>query len=121
MSLIIRLLVVALGLWVAAAVVPGVAIRDLKTLFLAALLLGVVNAFIRPLAILLTLPFTLITLGLFILVINAALFGLVAWFLPGFDVHGFWAAFFGSLVVSVVGWFASAFIGKGGRKRWTSR
>ncbi len=108
MGLIIRILIVALGLWLASAIVPGVAIADLKTLLLAALLLGVVNAFVRPVVVILTLPLTLLTLGLFILVINAALFGLVATLLPGFVVHGFWAAFFGALVVSVVGWFASA-------------
>jgi len=114
-GLITRILVVALGLWLAARIVPGVEVRDLETLLLAALLLGIVNAVIRPLLILITLPLTLITLGLFILVINAAMFGLVALFLKGFQVHGFWAAFWGALVVSVVSWFASAFTGRRGQ------
>jgi putative membrane protein len=113
-GLITRILVVALGLWLAARIVPGVEVRDLETLLLAALLLGIVNAVIRPLVILITLPLTLITLGLFILVINAAMFGLVALLLKGFHVHGFWAAFWGALVVSVVSWFASAFTGRRG-------
>ncbi len=101
MGLIARIVVVGLGLWVASAVVPGVHIRDLETLVLAALLLGIANAVVRP-----------------IVVINAAMFGLVSVFLHGFVVHGFFAAFWGALVVSVVGWFASIFIGKKGRLKW---
>ena len=115
MGLLLRFIIVALGLWLASAVVPGVHIRDLWTLVLAALLLGIVNAVVRPIVILITLPLTLITLGLFILVINAALFGLVSVFLHGFVVHGFMAAFWGALVVSVVSWVASIFVGKRGR------
>jgi putative membrane protein len=118
MGLIARILVVALGLWVASKLVPGVEIRGPETLILAALLLGIANAVIRPIVILITLPLTLLTLGLFVLVINAAMFGLVSAFLHGFVVHGFWAAFWGALVVSVVGWFASVFIGKRGRMKW---
>ncbi len=118
MGLIARIVVVGLGLWIASVVVPGVHIRDLETLALAALLLGIANAVVRPIVILITLPLTLITLGLFILVINAAMFGLVSVFLHGFVVHGFFAAFWGALVVSVVGWFASIFIGKRGRLKW---
>jgi putative membrane protein len=114
-GLVARIVVVALGLWVASQVVPGVHIVDLETLVLAALFLGVANAIVRPIIILVTLPLTLITLGLFILVINAALFGLVSFFLHGFIVHGFWAAFWGALVVSLVSWFASIFIGKRGQ------
>jgi putative membrane protein len=118
MGLIARIVVVALGLWIASRIVPGVEIRDLETLLLAALLLGIANAIVRPILIFVTLPLTLLTLGLFILVINAAMFALVSLFLHGFVVHGFGAAFFGALVVSVVGWFASVFIGKRGRVKW---
>ena len=118
MGLIARIVVVGIGLWVASVIVPGVHVRDLETLILAALLLGVANAVVRPIVILVTLPLTLITLGLFVLVINAAMFGLVSVFLHGFVVHGFFAAFWGALVVSVVGWFASIFIGKKGRLKW---
>lgn len=114
-ALITRVVIVALGLWLASRIVPGVRIRDFETLILAALLLGGANAVIRPLVILVTLPLTLMTLGLFILVINAALFGLVSLFLHGFVVHGVLAAFWGSLVVTVVSWFASAFFDKRGR------
>jgi putative membrane protein len=63
---------------------------------------------VRPVAFVLTLPITIVTLGIFLLVLNAAMFALVAWLLPGFTVSGFWAALFGWLIVSIVGWFASS-------------
>ncbi len=112
MGFLIRLVINALGLWLAAELVPGITIRDATTLVLAALLMGVVNALIRPVAVVLTLPLTVMTLGIFLLVVNAALFALVAWMLPGFAVSGFWAALLGWLIVSVVSWAAAA-IGKG--------
>jgi putative membrane protein len=112
---LLRLLVTAFGLWVASAIVPGVSITGVWTLVFAALLLGIVNAVIRPIALILTFPFTLITLGLFILVINAAMFSLVALMVDGFHLSGFWAAFLGALVVSITSWLASAFIGPRGR------
>lgn len=111
-SFLIRLLINALGLWLAAEIIPGIVISSPGTLILAALLLGVVNALVRPVAIVLTLPITIVTLGIFLLIVNAAMFALVAWLLPGFEVSGFWAALLGWLVVSVVGWFAASFIGR---------
>jgi putative membrane protein len=112
---ILRVLIGALSLWVASAIVPGVDIRGGATLLIAAILLGVVNALVRPLVVLLTLPLTLLTLGLFLLVVNAAMFGLVAAFLDGFHVSGFWAALFGAIVVSITSWLASSFIGSDGK------
>ena len=112
---LIRLLIVALGLWLASVLVPGIAITGVWTLLGAALLLGLVNAIMRPLLVLLTLPITILTLGLFLLVINAAMFALVAWVFDGFYIAGFWPALFGSIIVSVTGWLASAFIGPRGR------
>ena len=88
---LIRALVVAVGLWLASKM-GLVAFNSTGTLIAAALLLGVVNAFVRPIIIILTLPITLITLGLFLLVINALMLMLVSWFLPGFLVAGFWPA-----------------------------
>src|SRR5690606_24662384 len=78
------------------------------TLILAALVMGIVNALVKPLAVVLTLPITIVTLGIFLLVVNAAMFALVAWILPGFSVSGFWAALFGWLIVSVVSCVASS-------------
>jgi len=111
----LRWLVGALGLWLASAVVPGIQVEGVSTLLLAALALGLVNAFVRPLLILLTLPLTLVTLGLFLLVINAALFWLVSVFFSGFIVHGFIAALGGAIVTGLVSWFASGFIGAAGK------
>lgn len=112
---VVRLLINAVGLWVAAAIVPGIAFTGPWTLLFAALLVGVVNALIRPIVVVLTLPLTIVTLGVFLLVVNAAMFGLVAWMLPGFTVDGFFAALFGWLIVSVVSWVASWLIGPKGR------
>lgn len=104
-----------LGLYLASALVPGVAISGTGTFILAAVLLGLVNAFVRPVAFLLTLPITLLTLGLFLLVLNAAMFGLVAALLDGFVVSGFWAAVFGALIVGITSTIASWYIGPNGR------
>jgi putative membrane protein len=109
-AFLIRLLINALGLWLAATIVPGIAIQGVGTLILAALVMGVVNALVRPVAFILTLPITIVTLGIFLLVLNAAMFALVAWVLPGFTVSGFWAALLGWLIVSIVSWFASSFV-----------
>ena len=94
---------------------PGVDIKGGWTLLFAALWLGIVNALLRPIVLLITLPFTLITLGLFILVVNAAMFGLVAALLDGFKLSGFGAALLGAIVVSITSWLASSFIGPKGR------
>jgi putative membrane protein len=109
-AFLIRLLINALGLWLAAAIVPGIVIQGTGTLVLAALLMGVVNALVRPVAFVLTLPITILTLGIFLLILNAAMFALVAWLLPDFTVSGFLAALLGWLIVSIVSWFASSFI-----------
>ena len=111
---LLRLLIGALGLWLASSIVSGLHVAGPGTLIVAALLLGVVNALVRPLLILLTLPITVITLGLFLLVINAAMLGLVALLLPGFTITGFVPALLGSIVVSLTGWVASWFIGPRG-------
>ena len=114
LGFVLRLLVVALGLWLASVLVPGIEVRGVWTLLGAALLLGLVNAIVRPLVILLTLPITVITLGLFLLVINAGMLALVAWLFDNFHIAGFWSALFGAIVVSLTGWIASYFIGPRG-------
>ncbi len=112
---ILRAVIAAMGLWLATNVVDGISINSPLTLLLAGALLGVVNAIVRPVAVVLTFPITIVTIGLFLLVINAGMLGLVAWLLPGFGVSGFRAALLGSLVVSVTGWIGSWFIGPKGR------
>ena len=102
LGFLIRASIVALGLWLATVWVNGVSIDTPATLILAGVLLGIVNSIVRPIAILLTLPMTIVTLGLFLLVINAGMVALVAWILPGMHVADFWSAFWTSVLVSLV-------------------
>ena len=112
---ILRMAIGAFGLWLAAKIVPGMTIQGMGNLVGASLLLGIVNAVVRPLAVLLTLPFTILTLGLFLLAVNAAMLGLVAALLDGFALAGFGSALLGSIVVSLTGWIASWYVGPTGR------
>jgi len=112
---IVRMLVTAVGLWLASLIVRPMHFSSFWVLIGAALLLGIVNAVIRPLILLLTLPITILTLGLFLLIVNAAMLGLVAAILPGFTLGGFFPAVFGSIIVGVTSWLASWFIGSRGR------
>ncbi|HEY6853573.1 MAG TPA: phage holin family protein [Gemmatimonadales bacterium] len=110
-----RLVITALGLWLAATIVHGVSFAGVGALVAAALVLGIVNAVIRPILLFLTLPITLLTLGCFIFVVNGISLALVAWVVPGFHIAGLGAAMLGALVVSVTSWFASSFVGHSGR------
>ena len=113
---ILRACITAIGLWVATRLVSGIRIDDPATLVHAGLLLGVVNAIVRPIAILLTLPLTILSLGLFLLVINTAMVGLVAAMLPGFHIPGgFWSAFGTAFIVWITGWLGSSLIGSRGK------
>ncbi len=112
---VIRMLITMLGLVFASGILPGVTISGTGSLLLAAILLGFVNAFVRPVAFLLTLPITILSLGLFLLVLNAAMFGLVAVMLENFVVAGFWSAIFGALIVSITSTVGSWYIGPDGR------
>ena len=112
---LIRAVVVGIGLWLAAQIVPGIEFRSTESLIAAALLLGIVNAFVRPIIVILTLPITLVTLGLFLLVINALMIELVAYFLKGFMVAGFWSAIGAAIVVGLTSWVMSGWIGPRGR------
>ena len=94
----------AVSLWVTAYLVPGVTVRSTSALIVAALVLGLVNALVRPVLTILTLPITILTLGLFYLVVNGIAFGLAAAVTPGFDVAGFGSAILGALLLSVVSW-----------------
>jgi putative membrane protein len=115
LGFLFRAAIVALGLWLATVWVKGIVIDSPSTLLLAGILLGMVNSIVRPIAIVLTLPMTVATLGLFLLVINAGMVALVAWMLPGMHVAGFWSAFWTAVVVSLVSMVGSWFIGPKGR------
>jgi putative membrane protein len=108
---LVRALVAAAGLWLAAEWLDGLNFRDGLTLLMAAVLLGLVNAFVRPLVVLLTLPLTVLTVGLFLLVVNAAMLGLVALVLPGFSIDGFGTALLAVLIVGVVSGIGMAIVG----------
>jgi putative membrane protein len=112
MSFLAHWLVVAVALWVTTEMVPGVSVSSYTTLALAALVLGLVNALVRPVMVIVTLPLTIITLGLFYLVVNGLAFGLAAALVPGFDVTSFGTAVLGALVVSLVSWGISLLSGK---------
>lgn len=109
-QLLLRWLVLALGVMLATRLVHGIRCDDGITLLTVVVLLSFFNAIIRPLLVLFTLPFIIVTMGLGLVVINALLFLLVGRIVEGFQVAGFWAAVWGSLVVSVTNWLASAFI-----------
>jgi putative membrane protein len=117
MHFLVRVLLNAVALLVAAWLVPGIQISGPAATILAGLLLGVVNALVRPVLLLLTLPFTLLTLGLFIFVVNAMCFALTAALVPGFRVSGFMAALLGSIVVSIVSWVLNALVADTNERR----
>jgi putative membrane protein len=115
-AFVLRALISALGLWVATRWVSGIRIDNPGTLVLAGLLLGVVNAVVRPLLVILTLPITILSLGFFLLIVNTAMIALVAAMLPGFHIPGgFWSAFATALIVWITGWLSSWLIGPRGR------
>ena len=106
---IVRWATVAISLWVATQVVSGIEVRSFTTLAVAALVLGFVNACVRPVLAFFAFPITLATLGLFYLVVNGAAFGFAAWLVPGFTVAGLGSAIFGAVVVSAMSWFVGLF------------
>ena len=112
--IIIRWLIITGAILIASMLVPGITVdshgNPLLTTILAAAVLGLINVFIKPVLIILTLPLSILTLGLFTLFLNALLLQLVAYFVKGFEVSGFLAAFLGSLIISIVTWFANYFI-----------
>jgi len=115
MGFLVRVLVNAMAILVAAAVVPGIEVSGVAATLGAGLVLGLVNALIRPILLILTLPLTLLTLGLFLFVLNALCLWLTSALVKGFTVHSFWAALFGALLVSVVSWLLTAFLSDRGQ------
>lgn len=113
LNFLLTWLVSAVSLVVTAKLVPGIEISSFGVAAVAAIVMGLVNAIVRPILVLFTLPLTILSLGAFLLVINAIVFSLVAYLSPaGFIVSGFWAAFFGAIVLSIVSGFIGSFVGK---------
>jgi putative membrane protein len=102
--------ITALSLWVAGLIFHGISFSNKQSLFISALLLGLANAIIRPVVILLTIPLTIFTFGFFLLVINALMMLLVSSVVSGFKVSGFWTAFFASIFIAVLSFFVGLFI-----------
>ena len=111
MRFIVHLLVIALALWVTAYILPGVEFSSWQALAISAIVLGLLNALVRPILVLLTLPITVLTLGLFYLIVNGFIFLLASKLVPGFEVSSFSWAVLGALMVSLVSWFVGSFAG----------
>lgn len=117
MGFLLRVLLNGLAIFAAAWLVPGIYLAGPVPALIAGLILGLVNALVRPILVILTLPFTLITLGLFLLIVNTICLALTAALVTGFDISGFMPAFLGALVVTVVSWILSAFTKDKDRRR----
>jgi putative membrane protein len=112
MRYFVRLLAQVLSILIIAYLFPGlIRITNFMAALTAAVLLGIVNTLVRPLLVLLTLPLTILTLGLFLLVLNGLMLWLVSWLVPGFGVSGFWGALAASLLISIVSWLISKMAG----------
>lgn len=107
MSFIVKLLISALSIGVASYIVPGIHINNFMTLMITAFIFGILNAIIRPILVLLTLPITIVSLGVFLLILNAFLFLFVSWIVPGFTIVSFWSALFGWIIVVLTSWIAT--------------
>ncbi|MCX5862662.1 MAG: phage holin family protein [Desulfomonile sp.] len=116
-GILIRWFLIALAVLIVPKVVSGVTVDDTGSALLAAAILGILNAFVRPVLILLTLPLTIVSLGFFILIINAFLFWLVASLDFGVHVSGFWPSFFAAIIISIASWVASNVVAGGGGEK----
>ena len=116
-----RIFITAFGLWMADTVLQGMRFEGVASLWLAALLLGLVNAFVRPIVVFLTFPITLLTLGLFLLVVNGTMIMLVSWLMPAFHLESLGSAILASIIVGLTGWAANAFVGSHRVEVWKVR
>ncbi len=110
MKLIVSWLINALALYITAYLIHGISFDRPQTLFVAALVIGIINTLLKPILQLITLPITILTFGIFALIINTAMLALAAAIVPGFTIHGFWSAFFGAIVLSIVSTFLHSMV-----------
>lgn len=116
--LLIRWLVITAAILLSSTILPGIHVASLTTAIVAAAILGIVNTFLRPVLLILTLPLTILTLGIFAFVLNALMLLLVAYFVPGLEIDGFFWAFLGTLIISLTSWIANRFVHQpGGNSR----
>ncbi len=114
-GLLFRWLISAVSLLIVSYIVPGIEVQGFFYALIAAVFLGVLNAIVRPVLIILTLPLTILTLGLFLFVVNGIMLMLVSLVIKGFQVTGFWPAVLGALLLSVINWLSSSYINSKGR------
>jgi putative membrane protein len=114
-GLLVRWLLLTISIIITSYLVDGIIVTSFFSAFFAAAVLGILNALFRPLLLVITLPINILTLGFFTFVINALLLKMVSGVVPGFNVHGFWSAIFGSLIISLVSWLLSSFVNERGR------
>jgi putative membrane protein len=117
-GIIIRWLVLTAAIMFASYVLDGIQVKGFFTALFAAAILGILNAFFRPILIILTLPINILSLGLFTFIINAVLLKMASGVISGFEVYGFWSAVFGSLLISLISWVLSSFINDQGRMEY---
>lgn len=117
-GILLRWLILTIGIMLTAYLIKGISVSGFFTAFFAAAFLGILNAFFRPILLILTLPLTILTLGLFAFIINAILLMMVSGVIPGFEVHGFWSAVFGSLLISIISWLLNSFISERGKVKY---
>jgi putative membrane protein len=117
-GILIRWLVLTAAIMFASYLLDGIEVKGFFSALLAAAVLGILNAFFRPILIVLTLPINILSLGLFTFIINAMLLKMASGVISGFEVYGFWSAVFGSLLISVVSWILSSFINERGRMEY---
>jgi putative membrane protein len=114
-GLLIRWLILTAAIMVASYLIDGIAVSGFFSAFFTAAIVGLLNAFFRPILLILTLPINILTLGLFTFVINALILKMASGVISGFEVYGFWSAVFGSLIISAVNWILTSFINEQGR------
>ena len=113
-GILVRWLILAIAILVTSYVMDGIQVSGFFSAFFAAAILGILNAFFRPVLLIITLPINILSLGFFTFVINAILLMMVSGVIPGFKVAGFWSAVFGSLFISLISWFITSFINERG-------
>lgn len=114
-GLVIRWLVLAAAIMAASYLLEGIEVKGFFPALGAAAMLGILNAFFRPVLLILTLPINILSLGLFTFIINALMLKMASGIIPGFDIHGFWTAVFGALIITLISWLLNAFISERGR------
>ena len=117
-GILIRWLVLTAAIMFASYLIEGIEVKGFFSALFAAAVLGILNAFFRPILIVLTLPINILSLGLFTFIINAMLLKMASGVISGFEVYGFWSAVFGSLLISIVSWVLSSFINERGRMEY---